>query len=582
MALTVLPIALRELRVAARRRTVYRIRFGAAVVAVCMTAWFFLVSQSAPPAVLSREIFSGVASIFFGYALLIGGRVTADSLSEEKRDGTLGLLFLTDLKGHDVVAGKMVASSMNCLYGLLAVFPVLTLPLLLGGLPWALVWQVALILLNTLFFSLAAGMFASSICRSERNAMWLAFGLLALLVAGLPTLGEGYVEYVRKSGGPTPVLFTYPSPLMQFVHTMMAHSSGAFGPARGFTALDYWSSMASIHALGWLFLLLACQATPRSWQDVPDSPWRERWRQRWLLWCYGDSAARGGLRRELLDVNPFLWLCGGRDRLQSALLWGLLGLLGVGFIYGAFKVGRDWLTPPTAVATTLLCGACLKYWVVGESTRRFLEIKRDGALELLVCTPLTVPEMLRGQYLAMRRLFGGPMLAILIVDFLMLAMALHDTADRDDRAAFATAFLAAITLLVADYHALIWVGTWQGLTAKNAKTASGNTAWQILVFPWILWGLSLPLVIFLWKALFGYGQEPSLIATILWWLAIGVFVDWACGFRAHRRLHADFRAIAAQSRPPAGPWRWWPRFRRRRSPLITHEQAPANPPAASR
>ena len=582
MALTVLPIALRELRVAARRRTVYRIRFGAAVVAVCMTAWFFLVSQSSPPAVLSREIFSGVASIFFGYALLIGSRVTADSLSEEKRDGTLGLLFLTDLKGHDVVAGKMVATSMNCVYGLLAVFPVLTLPLLLGGLPWALVWQVALILLNTLFFSLATGMFASSICRTERNAMGLAFLFLGLVAAGLPALGEGYVEYVRKTGGPTPALFTYPSPFIQFVHTMMSHSSGAFGPARGFTGLDYWSSMASIHALGWLFLLLACQAVPRSWQDVPDSPWRERWRQRWLFWCYGDSTDRGLLRRELLDVNPFLWICGGRDRLQSSLLWGLLGLLGVGFIYGAIKVRGEWMSSPTAVATTLLFGACLKYWLVGESTRRFRDIRRDGALELLVCTPLTVSEMLRGQYLAMRRLFGGPLLAILIVDFLMLAMALRDTADREDRAAFAVAFLAAITLLVADYHALIWVGTWQGLTAKSAKTASGNTAWQILVFPWILWGLSMPLVIFFWKAVFGYGHELSPTAAIVWWLAIGLFVDWACGFRAYRRLNADFRTIAAHGQPPSARWRSWPRFQRRRSGLIPHEQAPANPPAASR
>ena len=30
-------------------------------------------------------------------------RNTADSLSAEKREGTLGLLFLTDLRGYDVV-----------------------------------------------------------------------------------------------------------------------------------------------------------------------------------------------------------------------------------------------------------------------------------------------------------------------------------------------------------------------------------------------------------------------------------------------------------------------------------------------
>jgi hypothetical protein len=392
-------------------------------------------------------------------------------------------------------------------------------------------------------------------------------------------IGAGYVEYILKTGGQLPALFKYPSPLMHFANTMMSYSGTTFRPAPAFSGLEYWASMASINALGWLFLLLACQATPRSWQDSPDSPWRERWRQRWLYWCYGDSIARGLLRRELLEVNPFLWICGGRDRLQSSLLWGLLGLLAVGFIYGAFKVGRqEWMTSATAVATTMLFGASLKYWLVGESTRRFLEIKRDGALELLVCTPLSVSEMLRGQYLAMRRMFGGPLLAILIVDFLMLAMALRDTTDREDRAAFTVAFLAAITLLLADYHTLIWVGSWQGLIAKNAKNASGNTAWQILVFPWILWGLSMPLLIFVWKGLFGFSQELSPISAIIWWLAIGLFVDWAYGFRAHRRLNTELRAIAAQTNLPSAKWRWL-RFQRRRSGSNAHEQASTNLPA---
>ena len=45
------------------------------------------------------------------YCLLSGVWFTADCLSEEKREGTLGLLFLTDLKGYDVVLGKLVATS---------------------------------------------------------------------------------------------------------------------------------------------------------------------------------------------------------------------------------------------------------------------------------------------------------------------------------------------------------------------------------------------------------------------------------------------------------------------------------------
>ena len=67
------------------------------------------------------------------YCLLSGVWFTADCLSEEKREGTLGLLFLTDLKGYDVVLGKLVATSLNGLYAVLAAVPILALPLLMGG-----------------------------------------------------------------------------------------------------------------------------------------------------------------------------------------------------------------------------------------------------------------------------------------------------------------------------------------------------------------------------------------------------------------------------------------------------------------
>ena len=35
--------------------------------------------------------------------------MTADCLSEEKREGTLGLLFLTDLRGYDIVVSSSSA-----------------------------------------------------------------------------------------------------------------------------------------------------------------------------------------------------------------------------------------------------------------------------------------------------------------------------------------------------------------------------------------------------------------------------------------------------------------------------------------
>ena len=68
-----------------------------------MTSWMFWI-------MFKIGNLSTVAPQTYGFichvALLMcmfSASVTADALSSEKRNGTLGLLFLTDLKGYDIV-----------------------------------------------------------------------------------------------------------------------------------------------------------------------------------------------------------------------------------------------------------------------------------------------------------------------------------------------------------------------------------------------------------------------------------------------------------------------------------------------
>ena len=120
--------------------------------------------------------------------LLAGVLLTADCLSEEKRDGTLGLLFLTDLKGYDVVLGKFIAMSLNAIYGLLAILPITGLPLLMGGVTGGEFWRMNLALLNALFVSLAMGVCVSAFGRESQRVMGVTLVLLVLLAGGLPAL----------------------------------------------------------------------------------------------------------------------------------------------------------------------------------------------------------------------------------------------------------------------------------------------------------------------------------------------------------------------------------------------------------
>src|ERR1700752_1031715 len=122
--MTFLPVVERELRVAARRQYTYWTRFFAALAALGLCAWIWtglMGDQPAPER--GQTLFRVISALAFAYTLLAGITITADALSEEKREGTLGLLFLTDLKGYDVVLGKLAATSLNSVYALLAIFP---------------------------------------------------------------------------------------------------------------------------------------------------------------------------------------------------------------------------------------------------------------------------------------------------------------------------------------------------------------------------------------------------------------------------------------------------------------------------
>src|SRR6266699_3061131 len=174
MKVTFLPIVARELRVASRRRSTYFVRAGAALLVIIAGTWLFLMMhRETAPREMALVLFGTLTGSAVLYCLLSGVRSTADCLSQEKREGTLGLLFLTDLNGLDVVLGKLAATSLNGLYGVLAVVPMLAIPLLMGGVTLGEFGRMALVAVNTLFFSLAVGILAPR-SAARRRKRWVS------------------------------------------------------------------------------------------------------------------------------------------------------------------------------------------------------------------------------------------------------------------------------------------------------------------------------------------------------------------------------------------------------------------------
>ena len=152
--MTFLPIVERELRVASRWTGTYWTRFFAALGAMLIFLAILLGGNSRrPPSMLAQEMFRITSMMVWFGCICVGVFQTADCLSSEKREGTMGLLFLTDLRGFDVVLGKLAATSLTSFYGLLSTIPVLAMPLLMGGVTVGEFWRMVMVLVVALFFS---------------------------------------------------------------------------------------------------------------------------------------------------------------------------------------------------------------------------------------------------------------------------------------------------------------------------------------------------------------------------------------------------------------------------------------------
>jgi len=547
--MTLLPIVGRELRVAARRRGTYWNRTLTAFVAIALTAVLLLLATREPTKEIGKMLFSMLSGLFFLTSFLAGIRYTADCLSEEKREGTLGLLFLTDLKGYDVVFGKLAATSLNAFYGLMSILPVMAIPLLLGGVSVNEFWRMALVLANTMFFSLAIGMFASSINRSARKAMAATFALLLLVNAGPPSVGA-YVAYAnRLNAVPEQYLlssagYSYTLAFDQFYRTQ---------------ASQFLWSVLLTHGMGWLFLAFANIGARRAWQDRPAGAARLRWRERWLQWSYGNTSERRAFRTRRLDRNPCFWL-GGRHRLKPMLVWGILGVLGCCWFWAYLKWKDDWLNEATYVFTAVLLHTMLKLWAASEACQKFGADRRSGALELLLSTPLTVREVLRGQMLSLRRQFLAPVAAVVAVDFVFMFAGYSQVSVSGG--SFWTWFcLAGISSFVADIYTLCWTGMWLGLTSKHINRATGATVVRVLVLPWLaLGGMLLAIsVLELWRHV-----DDSEYFILGSWFALGILNDLVFCLWARARLLGRLRTVATERYSPSRSWigRW----SRRREP----------------
>jgi ABC-type Na+ efflux pump permease subunit len=487
------PVVQREMRAAARWRWGPWLRMGGALGGVLVIWSVFL---SVPARLVGTQVIEKMHLLLLALICGFVPAVTADCIASERREGTLGLLFLTPLTATGIVLGKVLAQILRTLTLWLAVLPLLTLPFLLGGLTVADVAGFFIVELCAGLICLAAGILASSLTESYPMAVILAFLLMGTFVCVSGQYQDWWkpipARGAKAKAAPAPVLppgtFTLPSGatyLMTNGRVLLlpppapvpappvpvVPAGGILGimPARppaNKLVTDFFFAailfLASFRFAGW--------CVERSWQDERQMVDTENWIKRYWTSFFQRLFSRR-LRREL-EWNPIAWLQQYSWKARASK-WGLCLL--VASLEGAvFMAGTRPYAVPGLVSIPVLIFA-VAYASAGVNT--LFQEKKSGALELVMVSPLTVHRIIFGRVWGIWRQFLPSVIVLAGSEFALQMM--HPHSHNYGEAYWEGnwgAFCIKDLEIVAIYLTLPFLATSFALSARNLFSACALTA----------------------------------------------------------------------------------------------------------
>ena len=458
--MTFLPVVERELRMRARQRPTYWVRVIVGTLGLLLCVQQLEFGEAMRGAGQGGRL-AFQSLIVLGFLICtFGCLATADAISWERREKTLGLLFLTRLRGADIVLGKLVAGSLVILCALVAFLPVLMLPVLAGGVSAWEAFRIGLVLLNTTILSLMVGLLTST-----WHSEWFKAARAALILMGalllLPLLGQLLFS-------PTPVLGT----LRPWYGASLADDPG----------VAFWISLAVVHLTTWVFFVSACRAIRTSGEETLYEGKKQSSHPGFT------ALAQRSIRRSFSELQPMQWLL-RRQRGIRGLFWA--GAF-AGFLFYGLRMympllggvtGTSWMIAwPISFAGTVVTSALFAW----AASRFFFEARRSGELELLATTPVGNKTLVSEQWLYLRRIIRWPLVVMLLPLSLQLLSWRFGYLFPGGIFYVISVLALSVATTVLGLVALCWVGIWCGLHARTQATAIFQAVAWVKLPPFLL------------------------------------------------------------------------------------------------
>jgi ABC-type transport system involved in multi-copper enzyme maturation permease subunit len=482
--MSVLSVIVRELRAQARQPLTHWLRMAggfSVVVAITMALWAVRetthhvtgLSTMVPFAGPARNQFQSFGTTLFGKMnLFIFASIwlfvplaSADALSREQREGTLPILYLTELRSLGIVVGKSFVHMLRAVSLFLTMAPWLTLPLVFGGVEVRDLAMALMLDFTAVLLAQAAGLLASTIPRDWLKSVILAELFALCLLLSMLVVHGAVLSRAIKAGMPpglkpgTPA-FWQSSFGALYEFTDAGRGDGILARTRGLLELttnssfggyvnprwwygrfaaetvwqQIWTTLSAPRVRGWLrgvagmvvgaaAVLMAATwvgawRIEKSWREAPTDTSASELRERYFSPRFRVHAFKRKLSRAL-TANPIGWL---QQYSTSARMvkWGwCLIIIVVEIIFSANS--DDLYAAQTGLGLILLLGLTF------SATASFREELETGAFELLLVTPLRERQIIVGRLLGLWQQFL-PAIVVYGAGLIYLTAGWHDQA----------------------------------------------------------------------------------------------------------------------------------------------------------
>jgi ABC-type transport system involved in multi-copper enzyme maturation permease subunit len=446
------PIFAKELVEMARRWRYYlsRIAFGSVLLLVLFVVYentYYRTRQLPSTKAMSymaEQFFLTVCWVQYAAVFLLVPMFLSGVIAGERDEKTLELLFTTQLSNREIIWGKLGSRVTSVLMLVLSGLPVIALMMLFGGVNPTVLFRVACATLLAVLFVSAFAMYFSVTTRNPMGAMLRTYTWLAVWL-GLVTL----VVILIVEMAPRPRSRTFED--VVYSTLCMINPVGNFGCAvvedlnrnllrvvgRGYFPMTFLiPTIWALYLIARSMQLVRREPRPgRLWAWVKRVLLRiGRWLASWFV--HEHRAARPGLLARLSDPtralfvipveNPF-WLRARRTYVYDReghlrrIQWGAFSIVaGITLLFALFKsreLRDDDLGVAFQAGLWLGLGAvgCLLggYSLLGE--------RRRGFLEIVLTTPLTAGEVIRGTFLAIWRHISLTYLLLIVIGLFFVA-----------------------------------------------------------------------------------------------------------------------------------------------------------------